>query len=130
VYKHGLPVGKRAVIVGAEIVSLSVVTTLLHASVKVAGMVTELPHHQLYLPVFLPAKIFYADILARAPILTNKRVTNIFGKERVEGIEIRDLETGEVSVVECDTVIFTGDWIPENKKGRGGDVEAIVWTSS
>jgi L-2-hydroxyglutarate oxidase LhgO len=43
VYEHHLPVGKRAVIVGAEIVSLSVVTTLLHAGVKVMRMVTELP---------------------------------------------------------------------------------------
>ncbi len=75
-----LPVGKRAVIVGAERVSLSVVMTLMHAGVKVLNMVTELPHHQLYLPVFLPAKILYADILARASILTNTRVSNIYGR--------------------------------------------------
>ena len=52
VYEYGLPVGKRAVIVGAEIVSLSVVTTLLHAGVKVVNMITEHPQHQLYLPIF------------------------------------------------------------------------------
>src|SRR4030095_3071354 len=91
VYEHHLPVGKRAVIVGAAIVSLSVVTTLLHAGVKVMNMVTELPHHQLYLPLFLPAKIFYADLLARTSILTNKRVTNILGRQHVEGIEVTDL---------------------------------------
>jgi hypothetical protein len=125
VYEHGLPVGKRAVIVGAEIVSLSVVTTLLHAGVKVAGMVTELPSHQLYLPIFLPAKIFYADILARAPILTNKRVTNILGLQRVEGIEITDLESGKTQIIECDTVVFTGDWIPENELARKGEVETL-----
>jgi hypothetical protein len=120
-----LEVGKRAVIVGAEIVSLSVVTTLLHAGVKVLGMVTELPSHQLYLPIFLPAKIFYADILARAPILTNKRVTNIFGRHRVEGIEITDLDSGKVEIMECDTVVFTGDWIPENELARRGEVETV-----
>lgn len=123
VYEHHLPVGKRAVIVGAEIVSLSAVTTLLHAGVKIAGMVTELPRHQLYLPVFLPAKIWYADVLARAKILTNKKVVNILGQERVEGIEVRDLETGNVEVLECDTVVFTGDWIPENELARKGEVE-------
>src|SRR6185503_1483473 len=42
VYEHHLPVGKRAVIVGAEIVSLSVVMTLTHAGVKVLNMITEL----------------------------------------------------------------------------------------
>jgi thioredoxin reductase len=123
VYEHHLPVGKRAVIVGAEIVSLSAVLTLIHAGVRVLNMITELPHHQLYLPVFLPAKILYADILARAPILTNKRVTNILGRQRVEGIEITDLHSGKTEIIECDTVVFTGDWIPENELARSGDVE-------
>ena len=124
VYEHGLPVGKRAVIVGAERVSLSVVLTLMHAGVKVLHMVTELPHHQLYLPIFLPAKILFADLLARAPILTNKRVTNIFGHQRVEGIEITDLESGRAQVIECDTIVFTGDWIPENELARKINVTA------
>ena len=122
VYEHNLPVGSRAVIVGAERVSLSVVMTLMHAGVKVLNMVTELPHHQLYLPVFLPAKILFADILARAPILTGKRVTNILGCQRVEGIEIIDLETRKTRIIACDTVVFTGDWIPENELARTADV--------
>ncbi|HLA07228.1 MAG TPA: FAD-dependent oxidoreductase [Anaerolineales bacterium] len=123
VFEHHLPVGKRAVIVGAEIVSLSVVTTLLHAGLKVTGMVTDLPNHQLYLPIFLPAKILYADILARSPIITNNRVTNILGRSRVEGIEVTDLESGKSQIIECDTVVFTGDWIPENELARRGEVE-------
>ena len=125
VYEHHLPVGKRAVIVGAEIVSLSVVTTLLHAGVKVAGMLTELPSHQLYLPIFLPAKILYVDILARTRILTNKRVTNILGRQRVEGVEVTDTDSGKTEVIECDTVVFTGDWIPENELARRGGVQTL-----
>jgi thioredoxin reductase len=125
VYEHHLPVGKRAVIVGAEIVSLSVVTTLLHEGVKVVAMVTELSHHQLYLPIFLPAKILYADILARTKILTNRKVVNVLGKDRVEGVETRDLETGASEFIECDTVVFTGDWIPENELARRGGVETL-----
>jgi thioredoxin reductase len=123
VYEQHLPVGKRAVIVGAEIVSLSVVTTLLHAGVKVVNLVTELPNHQLYLPLFLPAKMFYADLLARTSILTNKRVTNILGQQRVEGIELTDLVSGTKEIVECDTVVFTGDWIPENELARRGNIQ-------
>ena len=122
VYEQELPVGKRAVIVGAEIVSLSVVTTLLHAGVRVLNMVTELPHHQLYLPVFLPAKFLYADLLARTSILTHKCVTNIYGRQRVEGIEITDLDSGKTEVIECDTVVFTGEWIPENELARRAHV--------
>jgi L-2-hydroxyglutarate oxidase LhgO len=123
VYEHHLPVGKRAVIVGAEQVSLSVVLTLMHAGVKVINILTELPHHQLYLPVFLPAKILYADILARAPILTNCRISNIFGRQRVEAVEVTSLDSGKAQTIECDVVVFTGDWIPENELARRGDVE-------
>jgi hypothetical protein len=111
------------VIVGAEIVSLSVVTTLLHAGVKVLNMVTELRRHQLYLPLFLPAKIFYADLLARTSILSNKRLTNILGRQQVEGIEVTDLDSGKTELIECDAVVFTGDWIPENELARRGAVE-------
>ena len=123
VYEHELPVGKRAVIIGAERVSLSVVLTLMHARVRTLSMVTELPRHQLYLPVFLPAKVLFMDLLARAPILINKRITNIFGRQRVEGIEITDLHSGKSEIIECDTVVFTGDWIPENELARKADVE-------
>jgi L-2-hydroxyglutarate oxidase LhgO len=123
VYEHGLPVGKRPVIIGAERVSLSVVLTLMHAGVRAQYMITRLPHHQLYLPVFLPAKILFADILARTLILTNQRVTNIFGRQRVEGIEITDLNSGRTQIIECDTIIFTGDWTPENELARRGGVE-------
>lgn len=122
VYEHRLPVGKRAVIVGAEQVSLSVVLTLMHAGVKVLNLITELPRHQFYLPLFLPAKILYADLLARSPVLTNSRVSNIFGRQRVEGIEVTDLASGRTRTIECDTVIFTGDWIPENELARRGNV--------
>jgi glycerol-3-phosphate dehydrogenase len=122
VYEHHLPVGKRAVIIGAEQVSLSVVLTLMHAGVKVLKMITEQLHHQLYLPIFLPAKILYADLLARAPILTNTRVTNIYGRQRLEGIEITNLESGQTHTIECDTVVFTGGWVPENELARRGDV--------
>jgi NADPH-dependent 2,4-dienoyl-CoA reductase/sulfur reductase-like enzyme len=125
VYEHGLSVGKRAVIVGAEIVSLSAVTTLLHAGVKVVGMVTELPGHQLYPPIFLPAKFLYADILARTKILTNTKVVNILGRARVESVETKDVLTGRVERIECDTVVFTGDWVPENDLARRGEVETL-----
>jgi hypothetical protein len=118
VYEHHLPVGKRAVIVGAERVSLSVVLTLMHAGVNVVNIVTELPHHQLYLPIFLPAKILFADLLARAPILTHTRVSKILGRQRVEGIELTDLRSGKTRVIECDTVVFTGEWVPENELAR------------
>ncbi|MBK9209323.1 MAG: hypothetical protein IPL71_13885 [Anaerolineales bacterium] len=114
VYQEHLPVGKRAVIVGAELVSLSALMTLQHANVKCVLMTTEESKHQIEFP-YIAMKWAVADILTRTPIMTNVRVTNIFGKKRVEPIELTrsGLSSPEVFTVECDTIILTGNWIPE-----------------
>jgi len=118
VYQEHLPVGKRAVIVGAELVSLSALMTLMNADVKCALMTTEESKHQIEFP-YVVMKWALADILTRTPIMTNTRVTNIFGQKRVEGIELTRAN-GQIELVECDTVIFTGDWMPENEMARLG----------
>jgi NADPH-dependent 2,4-dienoyl-CoA reductase/sulfur reductase-like enzyme len=118
VYQEHLPVGKRALIVGAELVSLSALLTLIHAGVKCVGMVTDLPQHQIYFP-YLPMKWALADGLARTRVITSAHVSNILGQKRVEGLEI-SYTNGETETIECDTVIFTGDWIPEHELARLG----------
>ncbi len=124
VYQEKLPVGKRAVIIGAELVSLSALMTLMHAGVECVAMVAEETRHQIQFP-YVAMKWLYADILTRTPIVTNARVTNILGRKRVEGIEItrrlpKSLKTSEVSMLDCDTLIFTGNWIPEHELARLG----------
>jgi hypothetical protein len=119
VYANHLPVGKKAVIVGAELVSLSALLTLRHAGVRPAYMVTEWPDHQLYWP-YLSMKWLFADLLLRTPIATRTQVSEIFGQRRVEGVTLTQLETGRSEQVACDTVIFTGDWIPEYELARLG----------
>jgi len=118
VYQEQLSVGKRAVIVGAELVSLSALMTLMHAHVKCVMMTTEEASHQIEFP-YITMKWAIADILTRTPILTNTHVTNIFGRKRVEGIELTHAN-GQTQLVDCDTVIFTGNWIPENEMARLG----------
>ena len=118
VYQEHLPVGKRAVIIGAELVSLSALMTLMHADVKCAMMITEEAKHQIEFP-YVVMKWAVADILSRTPIVTNTRITNIFGHKRVEGIELTHAN-GQIANVECDTIIFTGNWIPENEMARLG----------
>ncbi len=121
VYQEHLPVGKRAVIVGAELVSLSALMTLMHANVKCAMMVTEEASHQIEFP-YVAMKWAIADILTRTPIITNTRVSNIFGRKRVEGIELTH-QNGQIELAECDTVIFTGNWIPEHEIARLGGLQ-------
>lgn len=121
VYQEGLPVGKRAVIVGAELVSLSALMTLMHAGVKCVIMTTEQRRHQIEFP-YIVMKWTLADIISRTPIATNTRISNIFGRKRVEGIELVDAN-GQTRYVECDTVVFTGNWIPEHELARLGGLE-------
>ena len=121
IHQEHLPVGKRAVIVGAELVSLSALMTLMFARVKCAGMITEEAAHEIEFP-YVIMKWGLADILTRTPIITNARVTNIFGHKRVEGIEITH-GNGQSELIECDSVIFTGSWISENEMARLGGLD-------
>ncbi len=116
-----LPVGRRAVIVGAEGVSLSAFLTLRKAGVEVVAFLTEFPQHQMYFP-YAPAKWWFVDLLHRTPILTRVRIRNILGHKRVTGVEIEHLESGQIERLTCDTVVFTGDWIPEHEVARKGNL--------
>jgi glycerol-3-phosphate dehydrogenase len=121
VYQEHLPVGKHAVIVGAELVSLSALLTLMHADVKCVMMVTEQARHQIEFP-YITMKWLLADLLTRTPVVTKTRVINIFGYKRVEGVELTH-PMGQLETVECDTVIFTGNWIPEHELARSGGLD-------
>ena len=117
--EHHLPVGKRAVIVGAEEVSLSAFMTLRGAGLDIVAITTELPHHQMYFP-YLPAKWGLIDLLHRTPVHTTTRIRRVLGRKRVEGVEIIHADSGKVEIVACDTLIFTGKWIPEHEVARTG----------
>jgi thioredoxin reductase len=54
--------------------------------------------------------------------MTNSRLTNIFGRKRVEGVEITHKD-GDKKIIECDSIIFTGNWIPEHELARNGGLE-------
>ena len=118
--EHRLPLlANRAVIVGAELVSLSALMTPRQAGVKVARMITDYPKHQIYLP-YAMVRWLLMDTYSRTGIVTNARIGNIFGKRRVEGVEITHTLTGETEQIDCDTLVFTGSWIPENELARRG----------
>jgi len=101
-------VGNRAVIVGAEHVSFSAILTLAHVGCRSVAMVTPLPRHQSYGVLKLAAAT-----LRRVPVLTGVDIAEIVGRRRVERVELTDGRS-----IECDTVVFTGDWIPDNELAR------------
>jgi hypothetical protein len=49
------------------------------------------------------------------PVWTRTQVTAIHGRPRVEQVDLTELDTGRTRTVECDTVVFTADWIPDHE---------------
>ncbi|OBG81920.1 pyridine nucleotide-disulfide oxidoreductase [Mycobacterium sp. E802] len=112
-------VGTRAVIVGAELVSYSAVLTLKHAGCETVLMTSEYPSSEAY-AVF--------NLAGRTPLLgvevaTTTRVVRIIGKGTVVGVEIENTRTGARRIVACDTVVFTGDWIPDHELARSAGLD-------
>ncbi|MBW5249254.1 FAD-dependent oxidoreductase [Streptomyces sp. P01-B04] len=107
----GVIVGTRAVIVGDEPVSIAAAATLRTAGVEVVARVTERP------PA-LPASLAPRHA---APLLTRTTVTALTGRGRLAGVTVRHRD-GRTTTLPCDTVVFTGDWIPDHELARRGDV--------
>lgn len=114
-------VGERAVIVGAELVSWSAAMTLQEAGTKVVSMVTRYPRVDAY-AVFN----IFGRLLFRTSVHTSTTVVRVIGKPRVTGVEVLNNKTGKRSVIECDTVVFTGDWIPDHELSRKCGAELDV----
>ncbi|MFD7553151.1 NAD(P)/FAD-dependent oxidoreductase [Streptomyces sp. NPDC059835] len=106
VHRYGLPVGRRAVVVGAEPVARHAVATLRRAGTEVVAMVTEQPR---------------ATAVPGIPLLTATTVGELRGRGRLTGVAVRHRD-GRSGVLACDTVVFTGDWIPDHELARRGGV--------
>lgn len=110
---HQQRIGNRAVIVGAEHVSMSAVLTLRHAGCAVVAMVTPQQRHDSH-----PLLVAVTARRARVPILTKVDIASIWGRPRVERVELSDGRS-----IECDTVVFTGDWYAEHEVARNAGLD-------
>lgn len=115
VHLHHAEVGTRAVVVGAELVSWSAVMTLREAGCTTVAMTTSYPHADAYAAFRVPGRL-----LLKGPVLTRTRVVRINGKHRVQSVTVENIYTGAQSTIECDTVVTTGDWIPDHELARTG----------
>lgn len=107
---EGERVGARAVVVGAEHVSFSALETLSRGGARTVAMSTELPHHQSFGVVAVAAALRFG-----VRVRTRTALSAILGRERVEAVQLTDLDTGAVETVQCDTVVLTADWIPDHE---------------
>ena len=113
---HHQRVGTRAVVVGAEHVSFSAVLTLAHAGCKVPAMVTPYPRHQTY-----PLLRLATAGRHRVPIYTGVDIAEIVGRNRVQAVVLTDGRR-----IACDTVVFTGDWIPDHELARNAGLPMLA----
>ncbi|MDA2893292.1 FAD-dependent oxidoreductase [Mycolicibacterium sp. BiH015] len=118
VHLHHGRVGTRAVVVGAELVSWSAVMTLRHAGADTVLMLTQFRSPESY-----AAFNFAGKAMFRVPIAIRSRVTRIIGRPRVEAVEVEDLDTGARRRIACDTVVLTGDWIPDHELARSAGLD-------
>ncbi|WP_202879254.1 NAD(P)/FAD-dependent oxidoreductase [Nocardioides cynanchi] len=117
VHLHHAPAGRRAVVVGAELVSWSAVLTLREAGCRTVAMTCGRDRPEAHLAVT------WAGRLALRPrLLTRTRVVRISGRDRVESVLVEDVDTGTRTLVPCDTVVLTGDWVPDHELARSGGV--------
>ena len=113
VHLHHAHVGSNAVIVGGELVSWSAVLTLHESGCATVGMVTGYPRAEAYSAFRVPGRF-----LMDGPVFTRSRLVSIHGKDRVRSAVVENVDSGKRTTVNCDTVVFTGDWIPDHELAR------------
>ncbi|MDQ1006930.1 thioredoxin reductase [Streptomyces sp. V4I23] len=108
-HRFGRRAGGRAVVVGSEPVALTAVRTLRGTGTQVVALVTERAHGPLQSPRH------------RVPVLTGTTVAELTGRGRLTGVRLLGPD-GALRLIACDTVVFTGDWIPDHELARHGGV--------
>lgn len=118
VHLHHQKVGTRAVIVGAELVSWSAALTLKKAGCATVALVSSYARPEAYALLTHPGKLYFGT-----KVITDSTVVLVQGRGRVRAVVIEDRKTGERHSIECDTVVFTGDWIPDHEIARLGGLD-------
>ncbi len=108
VHLHHRTPGKRAVVVGSELVSWSAVLTLREAGCDTVLMTTERSRPESYALFHHPARV-----LLSTPVSTATRVVRVIGRDALEAVEVEDVRAGSRRIVECDVLVLTADWIPD-----------------
>ena len=102
---HKMMPFKRPVIVGSELVTLSAVATCLTHGAKPVAVLEQRPH------ALARAPLSWFPSLVGVPFHRGAAIVDIIGNARVEAVKVR--LGGIVRPLECDGVLFTGEFLPE-----------------
>jgi NADPH-dependent 2,4-dienoyl-CoA reductase/sulfur reductase-like enzyme len=114
--------GKEAVIIGSGDIGLIMARRMVWSDCKIHGVVEILPY-----PSGLTRNIVQCLSDFDIPLYLSHIVTRIYGKHRVEGVDITPLENG-VPIDEkrfhiaCDTLLLSAGLIPENELSKEAGV--------
>ena len=100
--------GNRAVIIGSEHVALSAALTLKRAGIKIAALVSENRRLHTY-----PAGAKALSMALNFPVFSGVRVDRIYGRRRVEGVELIQKNNQWRFEIGCDTIVCTGKFRPD-----------------
>lgn len=112
---------KKPVIIGSELVSFSCVATCNHAKIKPVAMIEENPRATAWSFLALYPRIFGVTFFSQT------RLLKIHGKKRVTGVTVINSK-GKHEDIDCDGVIFTGQFTPEASLAYLGHLETDAQT--
>jgi len=113
--KHRLPF-RHPVIVGTELVSFSALLTCRHAGIKPVAMIDSNPR-----VTAIKASTWLPRLLG-IPLLLNAVLDEIRGGSRVESVAVSNA-AGKLQNIECDGVIFSGNFVAEASLVRASHLE-------
>jgi len=115
--------GKEVVIIGSGDIGLIMARRMSWVGCSVKAVIEIMPY-----PAGLTRNIVQCLKDFDIPLYLSCQTTNIFGSNRVEGVEVTPMENG-VPVpskrfrIDCDTVLLSVGLIPENELSRAAGVE-------
>ena len=121
--------GKEVVIIGSGDIGLIMARRMSWVGCKVKAVVEIMPY-----PSGLTRNIVQCLKDFDIPLYLSSRTTNIFGNDRVEGIEVTPMENGALAPeksfrIDCDTVLLSVGLVPENELSKAAGVELDNVTS-
>ncbi|MCL2809241.1 MAG: FAD-dependent oxidoreductase [Treponema sp.] len=121
--------GKEVVIIGSGDIGLIMARRMSWVGCKVKAVVEIMPY-----PAGLTRNIVQCLNDFDIPLYLSSQTTNIFGNDRVEGIEVTPIKNGILKSeksfrVNCDTVLLSVGLVPENELSKAAGVELNTVTN-
>ncbi len=114
--------GKRVVVIGSGDIGLIMARRLTWVGAKVLAVVEILPY-----PSGITRNLVQCLEDFEIPLYLNHVVTQIKGKDRVEGLEVTPMENGALNPegafqLDCDTILLSVGLVPENELSQNAGV--------